>query len=356
MNSTPDFVPRPYRRAWWLPGAHLQTLGGWLLRPRAGVAFRRERLDTPDGDFVDLDHSVAPPGEEGASPGHDAPLVVILHGLEGGARARAALQAVRALRTRGLRTVTLNFRSCSGEPNRTTRLYHAGETEDLAFVLDHLARRNPGVPVGALGYSLGGNVLLKHLGERGAAARTRLRAAVAVSVPFDLAAGARRLERGFGRLYTAHFLRSLRRKYTERRTELAPHCDHDRVRRSRTLREFDDAATAPLHGFRDVDHYYAASSSAGFLPHVRVPTLLLHSFDDPFLPATAVPVAAARANPRLTACFTRHGGHMGFLAGPHPGRIEYWAEAEAARFLAVRLGGAPATPQGSAPGSRGAAR
>jgi len=339
MASRLPFTPRPYRRAWWLPGAHAQTVGGWLLRPRGGVAFHRERLETPDGDFVDLDFSVggsSDPGVPVDGP-QEAPLVLILHGLEGGSRALPALQAVRSLRARGLRTVTMNFRSCSGEPNRTARFYHAGDTGDLAFVLEWLGHRFPRTPLGTLAYSLGGNVLLKFLGEQRGAAAERIRAAVAVSVPFDLMAGARNLERGLGRVYAAHFLRTLRRKYAGKHQLIGDRCDRDRVRRSRSLREFDDAATAPLHGFRDVEHYYASSSSAPLLPRIRVPTLLLHSLDDPFLPPDAVPAAAAEANPSIVASFPPHGGHMGFLAGRAPWAVEFWAEAEAARFLAMHL-------------------
>ncbi|HEX2191032.1 MAG TPA: hydrolase, partial [Longimicrobiaceae bacterium] len=199
-----------------------------------------------------------------------------------------------------------------------------------------LAERWPGAPLGAVGFSLGGNVLLKYLGECGDAALPR--AAVAVSVPFDLAAGAASLERGMGRLYTGRFLRTLRRKYRDKRELVGDVVDGARVLAARTFREFDDAATAPLHGFRDAAHYYAASSSAGYLHGIRVPTLLLHSADDPFLPAEAIPRAAARENPFITAAFTEHGGHVGFVAGT-PWAPEFWAEAEAARFLAARLEG-----------------
>jgi uncharacterized protein len=337
MSSQTRFTPRPFRRAWWLPGAHLQTVGAWLLRPRGGVHFERERLETPDGDFIDLDFAVDGGGGSHDSPTPDAPLALILHGLEGGSRALPALQAVRALNRRGVRTATLNFRSCSGEPNRTARFYHAGETGDLHFVVEWIARRFPRSPLGIVAYSLGGNVLLKYLGEQGPAAAERVRAAVAVSVPFDLMAGARKLERGFGRIYSAHFLRTLQRKLVAKQALIGDRCDAARMVRSRSLREFDDAATAPLHGFRDVEHYYTSSSSAGFLPRIRVPTLLLHSLDDPFLPPEAVPQHAVDANPDLSACFTRHGGHMGFVAGRTPWRPEYWAETEAARFLALHL-------------------
>jgi uncharacterized protein len=337
------FETRPYRRAWWLPGAHLQTIGGWLLRPGSGIRFRRQRLETPDGDFVDLDFGhVDGAGANGrpATAGSDypaPPLVLILHGLEGSSRALPALQAAREVSARGMQPVALNFRSCSGEPNRTARFYHAGETGDLEFVLDWLAERFPDRPIGTLGYSLGGNVLLKYLGERGSGALGRARAAVAVSVPFDLMAGARKLECGMGRLYAAHFLRTLQRKAVAKQPLIGDRCDAERIRRSRTLREFDDAATAPLHGFRDVAHYYGSCSSARFLARIRVPTLLLHSADDPFLPADAIPRREVERNPSLTGCFTSTGGHMGFLAGPHPWALEYWAETEAARFLAAHL-------------------
>jgi uncharacterized protein len=341
MDSRSTFVPRPYRRAWWLRGAHLQTIGGWLLRPRGGIGFHRERLDTPDGDFVDLDF-VTPASGDGARgrAGEESaatPLVLVLHGLEGGSRALPALQALREIAARGMQGIAMNFRSCSGEPNRTARFYHAGDTEDLTLVFEWLTRRFPQSPLGLLGYSLGGNVLLKYLGERGANAAGRIRAAAAVSVPYDLDAGARQLERGMGRIYGAHFLRSLRRKYREKRHLVGNRCDVGRVATSRTIREFDDRATAPLHGFRDVEHYYTSSSSAAFLARIRVPTLLLHSADDPFLPSEAMPYAQAHANPHLIPCFTEHGGHMGFIGGPHPWAIEYWAEAEAARFLAHHL-------------------
>lgn len=326
-----ELETRPFRPAWWLRGPHAQTIGGRWLRGRGAVPFRRERVDTPDGDFLDLDFAV-PAGSERLDG--SAPLAVVLHGLEGSARSGYVGRTLAELASHGVRGVALNFRTCGGEPNRLARFYHSGETEDLAFVLGLLAERFPGVPLGAVGFSLGGNVLLKHLGERGAEAGVR--AAVAVSVPYDLAAGAGAMERGMGRLYTWSFLRSLRRKFEAKRPLVGDACDARRVRAARTFREFDDAATAPLHGFRDAAEYYARSSSAGFLERVRVPTLLLHSRDDPFLPPEALPLAAVRANPCLTECFTGRGGHVGFVAGT-PWAPVFWAEREAARFLAGRL-------------------
>jgi len=315
----------------------MQTLGGFMLRPRLGFRYHRERIETADGDFVDLDISLAP-GERAADAARgDRPVVLVLHGLEGGSRSRPAIQATIALADHGLRAAVLNFRSCSGEPNRTPRFYHAGETGDLVVALAWLRDHFAGAATGLLGYSLGGNVLLKFLGELAEDAQGSVAAAAAVSVPFDLAAGAALLGRGPRRLYGHHFLRSLRRKYLRKRWMLQEDRWHA-VRRARTLREFDAAATAPLHGFRDVDHYYAESSSARWLHRVRVPTLLIHSLDDPFLPATAVPAAVAHGNPWLCARFTPRGGHMGFVAGAWPWAAVYWAEAEAARFLARHLG------------------
>lgn len=330
---------RPYRPAWWLPGGHLQTLGGWLLRPRAGVDLRRERIETPDGDFLDLDFAQVGALRWGELE-DSAPIALLLHGLEGSARGLPALQCFRALAAQGIRGVGLNFRSCSGEPNRALRTYHAGETTDLALVLDLLSERFPRNPLGAVAYSLGGNVLLKYLGETGAAARERLRAAVAYSVPFDLGAGARKLERGLGRLYTSYFIRSLQQKYRAKRAAAAGICDEERVQSSRTFWDFDDAVTAPLHGFASAKEYYGSSSSRRYLGRIRVPALILHAADDPFLPEEAIPSHAAAENPHLVMHVTRRGGHVAFVSGVLPWAPEFWAEQEAARFLAAHMASA----------------
>lgn len=325
----PNHAPRPFRPARWLPGRHGQTIGGRLFRLGRSFPLRRERIETPDGDFLDLDFAPAP--RDGA------PQVLLLHGLEGSARRGYALITYAELAAAGIQGVGLNFRSCSGEPNRAARLYHSGETSDIRFVLDHLAARFPDVRRGAIGFSLGGNALLKLLGEEGDAARRWLETAVAVSVPYDLAAGADHLERSvMGRFYTGLFVRSLQRKLEAKRALLDGKVDLDRALRARTFREFDDAATAPLHGFADAAEYYHLSSSARYLERIRVPTLLLHAEDDPFLPAHALPRDAIARNPFLVPVITRHGGHVGFIGGP-PWAPRFWAEAEAARFLAARL-------------------
>jgi predicted alpha/beta-fold hydrolase len=264
-----------------------------------------------------------------------APLVVVLHGLEGSARSKYALQSYRELAGQGLAAVGLNFRSCSGELNRLPRLYHSGDTGDMRHVIAALAARFPGRTIGALGFSLGGNVLLKYLGE---VCESVVSAAVAISVPFDLAAGADVIERGLARGYRQYLVRRLQRKVQAKRELLDGEVDLERILRARTFREFDDAGTAPLHGFANADDYYARSSSKRFLEAITVPTLLISAYDDPFLPASALrEVASAADGSRLETKFTPRGGHVGFVTGS-PWAPRFWAEQTAANYLAERLG------------------
>jgi uncharacterized protein len=315
---------RPFRPARWLPGPHLQTVLGKFLRPRPDPGLTRERLTTPDGDFLDLD--LAP------DPGPEAPMVLVLHGLEGSSRRAYMRVALHELSRRGMLAVAMNFRACSGEPNLQPRFYHSGETGDVGWVVEFLRDRFPRRPLGAMGFSMGGNVLLKYLGE--GRDRAPLDAAAAVSVPFDLMEGSRAIEAGaMGRVYTHYFLRSLREKVDRKVGLLEPLLDLDRVRRARTLREYDEAATAPLHGFAGADEYYRASSSVKFLDDIRVPTLLLQAHDDPFLPSEFLPRKLVADNPFLLPTFTQAGGHVGFVEGEVPWRPTFWAESEAARYL-----------------------
>ncbi|HEY7767600.1 hydrolase [Longimicrobium sp.] len=333
MTDRIPFTPTPFRPARWLPGAHAQTVAGRFIRPPHGVAYRRERVETPDGDFLDLDFATV----EGApAAGDDSPLCLVIHGLEGSSNSSYMLETCRALAGQGIRSVAMNFRGCSGEPNRALRFYHAGETGDTAFLLDLLAGRYPRATLLGVGFSLGANVLLKYLGERGAG--SRIRAAAAVSIPFDLGAGSDKLDRSFmGRVYVRHFVRRLRGKFAGKQHLIGDRLDAERIRRARSFREFDDAATALLHGFRDAEDYYTRSSSAGYVARIRVPTLLVHATDDPFVDERAIPHADIDANPCLYTAFTPHGGHVGFIAGS-PRRPRFWAEGEAARFLAAQAG------------------
>jgi predicted alpha/beta-fold hydrolase len=327
----PPFAPSRFRPAWWLPGAHLQTLGARFLRSWLRVPFRRERVELPDGDFLDLDFAYP----RSRSAGDARPIAVVLHGLEGSARAGYARVIHRALRDDGIAGVGLNFRSCSGELNRLPRFYHSGDTDDLRRVLDLLVDRHPGRPVGAIGVSIGGNVLLKFLGEAGSG--SCVAAAAAISAPYDLSAGADYMLGPRGRLYNAYLLRSLRRKLEAKRPILPPGIDVAAAVGARSFRAFDDAATAPLHGFSDAEDYYRQSSSARFLGEIRTPTLLVHALDDPFLPPESVPVSAVEANPHLVAAFQPCGGHVGFVSGRSPLSPVFWAEREAVAFVSGRL-------------------
>jgi predicted alpha/beta-fold hydrolase len=276
------------------------------------VPLRRERWELPDGDFVDLDWLDGPA---------EAPLLAVLHGLEGSSSAHYIRGILAEARARQWRAVALNFRGCSGELNRLVRSYHSGETRDLG----ELVRRVR--PTFLAGCSLGGNVLVKWLGEQGASAPVS--AAVAISVPFDLLACARTLDGpGFWQwVYRTRFLRTLKRKALEKLALFPGAYDGERVRNSHTLFEFDDALTAPVHGFAGAPDYYAQSSSGPYVARVRVPLLLISALDDPFIPGETVP---REGTDFVTVERWPRGGHLGFIEGP-PWR--YYAERRAMEFL-----------------------
>jgi hypothetical protein len=325
------FVARKFRPARWALGPHAQTLAARVLRPADGQALHRERITTPDDDFLDLDW--------GVDPGAGSPIVLVIHGLEGSALRRYVRNACRELERAGLWPVALNLRGCSGETNRALHFYHSGKTDDPAFILEAIRARHPDRLVGALGFSLGGNVLLKLLGERDDGGQGLVDAAVAMSVPYDLAAGCALLERStMGRAYAAYFLQSLKSKVELKRDRLARVVDLEAGAAARTIWEFDDRVTAPLHGFPSAAAYYEACSSVRYLAGISTPTLLLHAVDDPFLPAEAVPRQEAGRNRALHLALEARGGHVGFLEGT-PWRPSFWGDEEAARFLALRLRG-----------------
>jgi len=300
------------------------------MRPSVEVTLRRERWGTPDGDFLDLDF--------GPDPDEGAPLVLLLHGLEGFSTRPYMLHAMDVLAKRGIASVGLNFRGCSGEPNRFPRTYHSGETEDSRLVLETLKDRWPKRLLGALGFSLGGNVLLKLLGEGQDGGSGLVRAAAAISVPYDLSAGVAHLEASpAGRFYARYFLTSLRKKVQDKEGMLAPLLDLERVYASRSLTEFDEVATAPLHGFSGAQDYYRRSSSNQFLGGIQVPTLLIHARNDPFLPGRAIPREAMERNPALVPLILPSGGHVGFLTGVLPGRPHFWAEDRLVEFFSEKL-------------------
>ncbi len=272
-----------------------------MLRPPPRVQLQRERWDTPDGDFIDVDFA-----GDAAAPRR----LTVFHGLEGCSDSHYARGIAAHAVRRGWRVAIPHWRGCSGEPNRTPRAYHSGDSEEVDWLLKKLGAQ------AAIGISLGGNALLKWLGERGENARQQLQRAAAVSAPIDLPAAGRALDRGVNRLlYTRHFLATLRPKSLAKLERFPGLYDAARVRSARSFREFDDLVTAPLHGFRDVEHYWSAAASGPWLGRIRVPTLLLNARNDPFLPEQALLAAARNAAPCVLLEFPRSGGHVGF---PHP--------------------------------------
>lgn len=309
-----------FRPAWWLRGAHLQTLYPALLRRRIIPPLRRQRLELPDGDFLDIDWTALPGG----------PRVLLLHGLEGSLDSHYSGALLACLAQHGYRAGLLYFRGCSGVPNRLVRSYHSGDSADLDFVARQLTADGTQPLLAIIGVSLGGNVLLKWLGEHGRAVPARI--AIAVSVPFDLDSAARRLDHGLSRIYRHFLLARLRASALRKLGRFAFPVTTRQLYELNTFRAFDNAVTAPLHGFRDVDDYYHRSSCRHYLPDIRLPTLILHARNDPFLPATAIP-QAARLGTSVVLELASDGGHVGFVAGTVPGRPEYWLEQRILRQL-----------------------
>lgn len=298
------------------------------MRRSAEVRVRRERVELEDGDFLDLDWLANGPAT--------GPVVVLLHGLEGSLESHYLPGLMRGLGELGLRPVLMYHRGCSGEPNRTHRRYTGGDTGDLARVVALLEEREPDTPLAAVGFSLGANLLLKWLGETGA--ENPLAAAAAVSPPFRLDRAAARLERGLSRIYRGHLLRSLRASVAARyadRPQTSP-VSLERVRAASSFREFDDAFTAPVHGYAGVDDYYHRASCRSYLGDITVPTLVLHALDDPFTTPDAVP-GDDELSPAIRLELHRHGGHVGFVTGRIPGRPGYWIEERVARYLSGAL-------------------
>ncbi len=306
-------TPPPFVPPWWLRGAHAQTIYGALLTAAPRIAFRRERWDTPDGDFVDVDFVDGPEG---------APWVHLFHGLEGSSDSPYAHMLMHYVIQRGWRGSILNFRGRSGESNRLPRAYHSGDSDEIDWVLRRFRERLERSTVYVVGVSLGGNAFAKWLGENGAAALDIVDRAVVVSAPMDLMAAGDALEKGFALLYARHFLGTLKKNSLAKLERFPGLFDGKAVARARTLRQFDDAFTAPVHGFRDCDDYYLKSSAKAFLPAIRVPTLLVNARDDPFLPEAVLPTEReVSAAVRLE--FPARGGHVGFVSGAFPGNIEW---------------------------------
>jgi predicted alpha/beta-fold hydrolase len=363
-----------YRAPRWLPTAHAQTIVPALFAQRPAVKYRRERWTTPDGDFIDLDwlaydadgegnkraHSDAatanashPASRElrngvatsfdeaaafqdsvsrdtvaarGANPAPEpgAPLFVLFHGLEGSSDSHYARVLMAEAKARGWVGVVPHFRSCGGSMNLLPRFYHLADSAEVDWVLRRLKAQHPG-PVIAAGVSLGGNVLLRWLCEQEQDAAAILDAAAAISAPLDVHAGGYAISQGFGMVYTRSFLRTLKRKALAKLDQYPGLFDRDAMLAARTLHAFDNAVTAPLHGFRDTDDYWTRATTRPYLPRIAIPTLLLNARNDPFLPGRVLP-SAAEVSAAVTLDQPAHGGHVGFMTGPFPGRIDWLSQ------------------------------
>jgi predicted alpha/beta-fold hydrolase len=306
-----------FRPAWWARGAHLQTLGPSLLRRRPQLPLERQRVELADGDFIDL-----------AGIRNDGPPVLVIHGLEGNLESHYAAGILFALASAGYEPVFMHLRGCGDEPNRLARSYHSGATEDLTAVLAHLADRPQGPPLATIGYSLGGNLLLKHLGE---SAQSGMRAGIAVSVPFLLRDAMLRLGLGASRIYQRHLVGRLKASYQRKFARIPSPLTLD-VEGIRDFFAFDDQVTAPLHGFAGAEDYYARCSCRRFLKHIDTPTLIIHAQDDPFMFERTVP-REEELGPGVRLELTSGGGHVGFVGGHLPWRPEYWLETRILKYL-----------------------
>ena len=302
----------------WLPGGNLQTIWPALYARRAGAplpAYRRERWNTPDGDFVDVDFLDA------ALPG-PKPLLVLFHGLEGSSKSHYAEVFGALAHARGWDYAVPHFRGCSGELNLAPRAYHSGDFEEIGWILARLrAQRDPAQPLLAAGVSLGGNALMRWTEEAGGEASKLVSAVASISAPLDLAAGGEAIGRGFNRLvYTRLFLSTMKPKALAKLAQHPGLFDRDTLMAARNLYDFDNVFTAPLHGFRDTDDYWARGSAKPHLHAIRVPALVVNAANDPFVPASSLPRAGEVGN-HVTLWQPAHGGHVGFPLGLPPGHV-----------------------------------
>lgn len=314
-----DFQP-----AWWASSAHLQTILSALFTPSKSYPLARERFELPDGDFLDGDYLEGDPLK---------PYVLLLPGLEGSSNSHYIRLMLSALSGKRWNALALNMRGCSGEPNRLPSSYHAGKTEDLDFII-HLLRERLSSPLFVVGYSLGGNVLLKWLGEKGSAASSLLEKAVAVSVPYDLTQSVRLLDRGFNQqVYTRSMLRSLKQKTALKKDKLS--VSYEQVLKCSTFDFFDEHVTAKLNGFESAKAYWRESSSKYYLQKIKSPVLLVHAKDDPFFPDAYFPYQEIEKAPSLECLITERGGHLGFLCSRFLGMRKQWLEEKIVDFFTL---------------------
>jgi predicted alpha/beta-fold hydrolase len=303
-----------YEAPTWLPGGHVQSIYAACI-PRPAQTYRRQRIDTPDGDFIDFDWL------EGAGDA-SAPLVVLFHGLEGSVSSHYAAALMQRVRTLGWRGVVPHFRGCSGEPNRLPRAYHSGDYAEVGWMLARIRELVPDAPLYAAGVSLGGSALLNWLGREPERATAQVTAAAAVSTPLDLNAAGIAIEQGFSRVYSRLFQQTLVPKALTMAQRFPGMLDADAIRRVGTMYAFDDAVTAPLHGFAGTVDYWTRASSKPWLKRIVVPTLVLNALNDPFIPPHSLP-KRSEVGPGVLLEQPEHGGHAGFPASPFPGNLDW---------------------------------
>ncbi|MCG8488021.1 MAG: hydrolase [Chromatiales bacterium] len=312
----------PFKPAWWLKSPHLQTIWPSLFRSRVKLDFHAERIDLKDGDFIDLSWHQHSSG----------PLVMLIHGLEGSISSHYVTPTLQALHQAGFSTLFMHLRGCSGEPNRLLRSYHSGASEDLNEILEQLHSRNQ-IPQAVVGFSLGGNLLLKYLSETGA--ESALGAAIAVSVPFNLVQAAARLEQGLSRIYGRYLLNKLKKSYSEK-CQLRGFDETVDLSAIQSIYQFDDKITSQANGFYDADDYYSKCSSGTKLKNIHTPTLIIHALDDPFMYPANAPTLD-QLGPGVDLELSRSGGHVGFIQGNLPLRADYWLDKRITEYLTAQL-------------------
>lgn len=318
-------IPSDFKPAWWCSNPHLQTLIPYLLRQWPRPRYRRERLELPDGDFLDLDWL-----DRKENNAMDQSIVIILHGLEGSSNSHYVRSLATALSKHSLRIVVMHHRGCSGVPNRKPYSYHSGKTDDIAFVVETLKQRYQPNAMFAIGFSLGGNILLKWLGEL--EGDQQITAAVAVSVPFDLGLAANKLEQGFSQVYQWRLVNQMRNSVFRKKQLVELKVDLTVLEQARTFREFDDCTTAPLNGFVDSVDYYTQSSCWSYLKLIRTPVLILQARDDPFISPDAIP-GKQDISPYVRLELSQQGGHVGFIAEKKISSPLFWLEQRIVDFV-----------------------
>lgn len=323
MNQGKLFIS-PFKHAWWLPEQHSQTLYSTLFKRSIPLKLTEEELELPDGDFVEMVWT---------EPTESGPIIVLFHGMEGSIESGYAQGIMNTVHQLGWQGVVMHFRGCWKKDNRLPRWYHSGDSPDIDYFIRFLRERFPDRPLGAIGVSLGGNALLKYLGEQGEA--SPLSAAMAISVPFQLANTSNHLTTGFSRLYQRHLIRLVRKKIIDKHNKMPLDLDIEEFKKAKTFYEVDNAA-AKMHGFESADDYYQRASARQYLKSISVPTLVLHSRNDPFMTPTAIPTQE-ELSPKVTLELTNTGGHVGFVYGANPLKPKYWIDKRVRQFFSEQF-------------------